>query len=247
MYQPAHGKFRVENSSALLAELSAIVPATLVTIGGEGFETSVLPMLFEPGDGPHGALRGHLARPNMQWTSATAGGAASRAIAIFHGPDAYVSPSLYAEKARTGRVVPTWNYVVVVVHGTLVVHDDAAWLEAHVRALVDRHEAGRREPLVDRRRARRLHPGPGEGHRGPRAPDRSHRGEAEAQPEPPGGRRRPGGRGVRGGLADGAGRRHSHAGARSRSATLPPSRRRPGRVGPNQSRSERGTVRAART
>ncbi len=151
MYQPAHGKFRVEDSSALLAELSAVVPATLVTIRDDGFETSVLPMLFEPTDGSHGVLRGHLARPNSQWVAAAGSVAMSaagdaRAIAIFHGPDAYVSPSLYEEKARTGRVVPTWNYVVVVAHGTLIAHDDPVWLEAHVRELVDRHEADREVP-----------------------------------------------------------------------------------------------------
>lgn len=146
MYQPAHGRFRVEDPSALLAELSAVAPATLVTVGDEGFATSVLPMLHDPAEGRHGTLRGHLARPNAQWAAASAGGPASRAIAIFHGPEAYVSPSLYEEKERTGRVVPTWNYVVVVAHGTLVAHDDPAWLEAHVRALVDRHEAGRQEP-----------------------------------------------------------------------------------------------------
>ncbi len=153
MYQPAHGRFAVADPAALLAGLAATGPATLITTGPGGFSTSVLPMLFEPAGIEGGVLRGHLARPNTQWADAVATEAgaetrraAARAIAIFHGPDAYVSPSLYEEKVRSGRVVPTWNYVVVVAHGTLVAHDDPAWLEAHVRALVDRHEAGRVDP-----------------------------------------------------------------------------------------------------
>ncbi|MEO8468820.1 MAG: FMN-binding negative transcriptional regulator [Chloroflexota bacterium] len=180
MYQPAHGKFEVSDPAALLAELATTAPATLVTADADGFETSVLPMIFDPTVGDDGVLLGHLARPNPQWVAAAdahlgadaplgadahLGGDGTghaetrpaetrpaetdtrgRAIAIFHGPDAYVSPAWYEEKARTGRVVPTWNYVVVVAYGTLIVHDDPDWLRAHVRALVDRHEAMRPEP-----------------------------------------------------------------------------------------------------
>ena len=142
MYQPAHGKFAVDDPATLLAELSSVSPATLVTIGPDGFRTTILPMLWQPGSGAHGTLFGHVARPNPQW-KATDGTAA---VAIFHGPDAYVSPAWYEEKRRTGRVVPTWNYVVAIAHGTLHAHDDIEWLQAHVRRLVDRHEAGRVDP-----------------------------------------------------------------------------------------------------
>src|SRR4051812_38629385 len=67
MYQPAHRKFEVEDPGAVLADLCAVVPATLVTHGPDGFRASILPMLFDRGDGPHGTLRGHLARGNPQW------------------------------------------------------------------------------------------------------------------------------------------------------------------------------------
>ncbi|OMQ14134.1 transcriptional regulator, partial [Modestobacter sp. VKM Ac-2676] len=67
-------------------------------------------------------------------------------LVIVRGPDAYVSPSWYATKAEHGRVVPTWDYVVVHVHGALVVHEDPAWLAAHVAALTDVHEGDRAEP-----------------------------------------------------------------------------------------------------
>ncbi len=144
VYQPAHGKFVVDDAPDLLARLAASVPATLVTttLTG-GLRTSLLPMLFYADEGEHGILRGHLARPNDQWRDARPG---AEAIAIFNGPDAYVSPTWYEEKRRTGRVVPTWNYTTVVAHGTLVAHDDHDWLLAHVRRLVDAHEMKHPDP-----------------------------------------------------------------------------------------------------
>ena len=151
MYQPAHGKFEVEDPTALLGELCAVVPATLVTHGPGGFRASILPMLFDRDDGPHGMLRGHLARGNPQWreieASVAAGGdGAGEALAILDGPDAYVSPAWYEEKRLTGRVVPTWNYVTVQAHGTIWTIHDPDWLIPHVGRLVARHEAGRPHP-----------------------------------------------------------------------------------------------------
>lgn len=153
MYQPAHRKFEVEAPAALLAELCAIVPATLVTYGPDGFRASILPMLFDPDDGPSGTLRGHLARGNPQWReiealAAGANGAAreAEALAIFDGPDAYVSPAWYEEKRLTGKVVPTWNYVTVQASGTITTIHDLDWLIPHVGRLVARHEAGRPAP-----------------------------------------------------------------------------------------------------
>ena len=143
MYQPTHGRFEVPDPAALLAELTRQVPATLVTLGGDGLRASILPMLFDADDGEHGTLRGHLARPNPQWRDASPD---HEALAIFDGPDAYVSPALYEEKRLTGKVVPTWNYVTVLAHGTLVARPEPEWLLAHVRRLVERHEAGRSQP-----------------------------------------------------------------------------------------------------
>jgi transcriptional regulator len=142
MYQPAHGRFSVADPATLLAELSAVVPATLVTAGPDGMRTTILPILFEPADGEHGMLRGHLARGNPHWREIADDGS-TEAIAIFNGPDAYISPAWYEEKRRTGKVVPTWNYTTAVVHGRLTTQHDPAWLVPHVRRLVERHEAGR--------------------------------------------------------------------------------------------------------
>jgi len=151
MYQPAHRRFEVEDPAALLVELCAVVPATLVTHGRGGFRASILPMLFDPDDGAQGMLRGHLARGNAQWreieASIEAGGdGAGEALAIFDGPDAYISPAWYEEKRLTGKVVPTWNYVTIQAHGTITTVHDPDWLIPHVGRLVARHEAARPHP-----------------------------------------------------------------------------------------------------
>jgi transcriptional regulator len=145
MYQPAHGRFAVDDPAAFLGELSAVVPATLVTAGPEGMRTTILPMLFDAADGAHGTLRGHVARGNPHWREIADDGR-TEAIAIFNGPDAYISPAWYEEKRLTGKVVPTWNYTTVVVHGRITLHHEPDWLIPHVRRLVERHEANRDQP-----------------------------------------------------------------------------------------------------
>jgi transcriptional regulator len=143
MYQPAHGKFKVEDPRELLSAVSAQFPATLVSLGGDGYWTSMLPMLFYPDEPGAGVLHGHLARGNPHWRELERDG---RAVAIFNGAEAYVSPAWYEEKRLTGKVVPTWNYSTVVVHGSITTHPEPDWLLAHVRRLVDRHEAGQAAP-----------------------------------------------------------------------------------------------------
>jgi transcriptional regulator len=106
-------------------------------------EASHVPMLLDPEPAPFGTLHGHIARSNPQWQRAPAEG---DALAIFLGPDAYISPSWYVTKRETGKVVPTWNYVAIHVYGPLRFFDDADRLLAHVTRLTERHEAGRATP-----------------------------------------------------------------------------------------------------
>jgi transcriptional regulator len=138
VYQPGHGRFADPDPAASLGELASAVPATLVTLSGGRLTATILPLLFDPADGPLGTLRGHLARANPQWRDASSG---VEALAIFDGPDAYVSPRLYAATRRSERHVPTWNYTTVQASGALGVRDDPAWLKEIVRRLTDRHEA----------------------------------------------------------------------------------------------------------
>src|SRR5947207_6694184 len=90
--------------------------ATLVTMGSEGLAPSHIPLLFHPAEGGLGILRGHLARANTQWRDHLAN---TDALAIFSGPQHYVSPAWYPSKQEHGKVVPTWDYVVVHAHGPL--------------------------------------------------------------------------------------------------------------------------------
>lgn len=145
MYQPAHGRFAVPDPVAELTRLAGRAPATLVTLGPDGLTASILPVLFDtgPDDGPRGTIRGHLARGNPQWRAFAA---ETGALLILDGPDAYVSPGWYATKRRTGKDVPTWNYVTLHARGPLVIREDPAWLEDVVRRLTDRHEADREHP-----------------------------------------------------------------------------------------------------
>src|SRR3954471_19889824 len=116
--------------------------ADLVTATADGLLATMLPFVFEPDAGEHGALLGHVARNNDQWRREAVG----EALVIVRGPDAYVSPGWYASKAEHGRVVPTWNYVTAHVYGELVVHDDPTWVEALVRRLTAKHEASLPHP-----------------------------------------------------------------------------------------------------
>jgi len=143
MYQPSHERFLVDDAAAYLAELAAVVPATLVTLSGDGLVASILPMVFHPSEGANGILRGHLARGNPQWRDISPDVAA---LVILDGPDSYITPAFYETKRATGKDVPTWNYTTVQARGTLTVHHEPEWLLSHLRALVDRQEAGRPEP-----------------------------------------------------------------------------------------------------
>jgi len=138
MYLPeAFAETRVE----VLAEIMRTAAvAQLVTLTADGLVATTLPMLFVPDAGANGALIGHVARANSQWRTSSD---AVDALALFAGPDAYVSPSLYPAKREHGRVVPTWNYISVHVHGRLVVHDDPEWKLDLVRRLTEQHEIGR--------------------------------------------------------------------------------------------------------
>lgn len=139
MYTPEHFAVHPDAVQELLAKPAA---ANLVTATPQGILATMLPFVFDPSIGEHGALLGHLARNNPQLSEPVIG----EALVIIQGGDAYISPSWYASKAAHGRVVPTWNYSTAHVYGKLAVHDDADWLNRQVRRLTDLHEAGSEQP-----------------------------------------------------------------------------------------------------
>jgi transcriptional regulator len=107
----------------------------------DGLIGSHIPLMLDPNPVPYGTLIGHLARPNPQ-----AHGAIGEALAIFTGPDAYITPSWYETKRETGKVVPTWNYVAIHAYGTLTFIDDPVRLLDIVTRLTAREETRQAEP-----------------------------------------------------------------------------------------------------
>ena len=105
LYRPT--VFRMDQRATLLAHAAAYPFATVITYGEGGLAVSHLPLLIDP---EREVLRGHVARGNRQLAHLTAG---AEALAIFHGPHGYVSPSVYEDQPS----VPTWNYVVVHARG----------------------------------------------------------------------------------------------------------------------------------
>jgi transcriptional regulator len=117
--------------------------ASLITMGTSGLFATHIPMVLEQNGTPLGRLRGHISRANQQWHEFTP---SIEALAIFSGPQHYITPSWYPEKQKTAKAVPTWNYVVVHAYGHLRVIEDSQWLMAHLESLVTIHEAGSPAP-----------------------------------------------------------------------------------------------------
>ena len=140
MYTPP--AFREDDPLVLAAMIRETGLATFVTATAEGLMATPLPLFLEASEGEHGVLYGHLAKANPQWRAAPT----AEALAIFAGPDAYVTPSWYASKAEHGKVVPTWNYAAVHAYGTPEFFDDEARLHEVVMRLTDLHEAPREGP-----------------------------------------------------------------------------------------------------
>ena len=140
MYTPP--AFRDDDLESVRATIRAARLANLVTATAEGPLATPLPLFLDESEGEHGVLYGHLAKANPQWRPAPIG----EGLAIFMGPDAYVSPSWYASKQETHKVVPTWNYVAVQAHGPVEFFQDPDRLLDAVTRVTNLYERGRPEP-----------------------------------------------------------------------------------------------------
>jgi transcriptional regulator len=141
LYLPAH--FNETRSEVMHALMRAHPLCTLVAQCDSGLVANHLPMQTLDEPKPLGCIRGHVARANPLWREYRA---ETQALAIFQGPQVYISPSFYPSKAETGEVVPTWNYAVVHASGTLRFIEDAEWLRQFVAGLTATHEARRSRP-----------------------------------------------------------------------------------------------------
>ncbi|HLW91216.1 MAG TPA: FMN-binding negative transcriptional regulator [Roseiarcus sp.] len=141
MYEPPlHRKESLEAQQALIRSQPL---GLLISAGPAGLEANSIPFLLDAGASKLGTLRAHMARANNQWRSLKEAG---EALVVFQGPDRYISPSWYAAKRETGKVVPTWNYVMVQARGRPRVIEDAEWLRAQIEELTRTHEGLRPAP-----------------------------------------------------------------------------------------------------
>ncbi len=140
MYQPPH--FREDDLATQHALIRAHPLGLLITAGENGLMANAVPFLLDAGISEKGTLQVHVARANTQWRDIAAG---AEPLVVFQGADSYVTPSWYATKQETGKVVPTWNYAIVQVRGRARVIDDTAWLRTQVGKLTGVHEQPRAE------------------------------------------------------------------------------------------------------
>lgn len=141
MYVPAHFE---ESRIDVLHELIRAHPfSTLVTMSSNGINANHIPLHLIQESGKYGSLQGHVARANPMWSDLVND---VEALVIFQGPSSYITPSWYPTKQEHGKVVPTWNYIVVHAYGTLRVIDDPIWLRSQLESLTAQHEASFNKP-----------------------------------------------------------------------------------------------------
>ena len=139
MYNPP--AFREERPDILYGLIRSARLALLVSNGEAGVpDVTHLPLVLVEEEG---VLLGHVARANPHWQALRAAG---RAVAVFQGAEAYVSPNWYPSKAEHHRVVPTWNYEAVHAEGPVDLIEDPARLHAIVSVLTERREAAQPRP-----------------------------------------------------------------------------------------------------
>lgn len=141
MYIPNH--FAEPRIEAMQALIRAYPLATLVALSADGLNANHIPLHLADDGSPYGSLHGHVARANPLWSDFNE---TAEVLAIFLAENAYISPSWYATKQETGKVVPTWNYAAVHAYGSLRVIDDPAWIRRQLEALTTAREAAFPEP-----------------------------------------------------------------------------------------------------
>jgi transcriptional regulator len=141
MYEPPlHRETDLERQHALIAARRL---GLLISCGPQGLIANAVPFLLDRAASRLGTLKCHVARANSQWRDLAE---SPEALVVFQGADHYVSPSWYATKRETHKVVPTWNYVMVQARGAARVIEDDAWLQRQIEALTARQESSRKTP-----------------------------------------------------------------------------------------------------
>lgn len=143
MYTPKH--FNETNLASMFQLIQRHPLGALISLDQGGINANHIPfeIIAPTKDAPFGTLRAHVARANSVWKSPDL---SHDALVIFQGPQAYITPAWYEEKALSGKVVPTYNYAVVHGYGKLSVRDDAQWLRQHLESLSSQQESTQTTP-----------------------------------------------------------------------------------------------------
>jgi transcriptional regulator len=137
MYNPP--AFKEDRPDELRAIMQTASLPVLVSQTAAGLVATHLPLTFVAPD----RLIGHVAKANNQWRDILPG---TDSLAIFTAAEGYISPSWYATKQETGKVVPTWNYEAVHATGRLEIIEDPAAILPIVSQLTERYEGPRKKP-----------------------------------------------------------------------------------------------------
>ena len=138
-----NSQHRLTDREALFALMASHPLGAWVCQGRGGLIANHVPFLLDRSRGPCGTLIGHVSRANSVWREFSS---TSRSVAMFQGPQAYITPGRYPGKAEHGEVVPTWNYVVAHAHGVARAVEDRDWVFHMLERLTQAHEAPRPRP-----------------------------------------------------------------------------------------------------
>jgi transcriptional regulator len=141
MYEPL--PHRQDQLAAQHALIRSHPFGLLISQGAQGLEANSIPFLLDAGASKLGTLQAHMARANGQWRSLSE---VADTLVVFQGADHYITPSWYATKHETGKVVPTWNYVMVQARGRARTIENSSWLRKQIEALTLVHESPRSAP-----------------------------------------------------------------------------------------------------
>jgi transcriptional regulator len=142
MYIPKH--FLIDDLPSLHDAMHDLASATIVSQGTDGLVATLVPTELVRDAGEHGVIRCHFSRANPHAKAVAEGG---EVLAIFQGPQGYISPSWYPSKqTNEGKVVPTWNYLAVHAYGPATTFEGLDALLPHLEALTNRHEGASHKP-----------------------------------------------------------------------------------------------------
>jgi transcriptional regulator len=134
--------FKETDLTALRQLIRSHPLGTWVTSTDDVLDVNHIPFVLDTSEGEYGVLKGHVNRANPVWINLPT---EKESIVAFQGAESYITPSWYPSKKQHGKVVPTWNYIVVHAYGTAHAITDRDWLYHQVELLTNQHEATRDE------------------------------------------------------------------------------------------------------